>query len=149
MARFKNEKKSGKEIPLYTSSNKIPLGLQENGKLATCPNSPNCFSTSSESQKNLLTAWSPNAGGDAMADLLATVKEYTPGQNGACLTPGGPSSCVDGGGFQIVSSTPKYLYVQFESLKYVLHAHSRTVPTHERCVAERPRALPAPHRPLF
>jgi len=121
MARFKNEKKSGVDIPLYTPNNKKPLGLQDNGMLATCNDDPNCFSTSGGS-KNLLEVWSPKAGdaqpGDAMGELLATLKAYPPGQNGACLSPGGSSSCIDGGGFQIVSSTPSYLYVQFESLKY-------------------------------
>ena len=101
MARFTNEKKSGKDIPLYTPNNKISLGLQDNGKLATCnaADDPNCFSTSGNSQKNLLEVWSPQAGGDAMGELLATIKAYPPGQNGACLSPGGSSSCVDGGGF--------------------------------------------------
>ena len=79
--------------------------------------SPQCFSTSGDSKKNLLQVWSPQAGGDAMGELLAAVKAYPPGQNGACFAPGGPSSCVDGGGFQIVESRPNYLYIQFESLK--------------------------------
>lgn len=116
MARFKNEKKSGVDIPLYTPNNKKPLGLQDNSKLATCDDGPNCFSTSGDS-RHLLEVWSPQAG-DAMGELLAAVKAYPPGQNGACSSPGGASTCVDGGGFQIVSSTPSYLYVQFESLKY-------------------------------
>ena len=141
MARFKNEKKSGVDIPLYTPNNKKPLGLQDNGMLATCNDDPNCFSTSGGS-RNLLEVWSPKAGdaqpGDAMGELLAALKAYPPGQNGACLSPGGSSSCIDGGGFQIVSSTPSYLYVQFESLKYVPHARSRTVHVPPMC--------PWPHR---
>lgn len=118
MERFKNEKKSGVEIPLYTPNNKKKLGLQD-GKLATCDNaSPNCFSTTGDTQR-LLERWSPQAGGDAMGDLVAAIKAYPPGQNGACLSPGGSSSCIDGGGFKIMpESTPSYLYVQFESLKY-------------------------------
>ena len=95
MANYKNEKKSGKEIPLYTGNNKKPLGLQDNGKLQICPDAPNCFSTSSDSQKNLLEVWSPKAGGDAMGELLAAVKAYPPGQSGACFSPGGSSSCVE------------------------------------------------------
>ena len=141
MARFKNEKKSGVDIPLYTPNNKKPLGLQDNGMLATCNDDPNCFSTTGGS-RNLLEVWSPKAGdaqpGDAMGELLAALKAYPPGQNGACLSPGGSSSCIDGGGFQIVSSTPSYLYVQFESLKYVPHARSRTVHVPPMC--------PWPHR---
>ena len=117
MVRFKDEKKSGVDIPLYTPNNKRQLGLQDNGKLATCGDAPNCFSTSGDS-RHLLEVWSPQAG-DAMNELLSTLKAYPPGQSGACLTPGGSSSCIDGGGFQIVTSTPSYLYVQFESLKYV------------------------------
>jgi len=120
MARFKNEKKSGVDIPLYTPNNKKPLGLQDSSKLATCNEDTNCFSTSGS--KNLLEVWSPKAGdaqaADAMGELLATLKAYPPGQNGACTSPGGASSCIDGAGFQIVSSTPSYLYVQFASLKY-------------------------------
>ena len=146
MARFKNEKKSGVDIPLYTPNNKKPLGLQDSSKLATCNEDTNCFSTSGS--KNLLEVWSPKAGdaqaGDAMGELLATLKAYPPGQNGACTSPGGASSCIDGAGFQIVSSTPSYLYVQFASLKYVPHARSRTVHVPPMC----PCASPASYRPL-
>ena len=42
-----------------------------------------------------------------MAQLLEVVKAYPPGQGK-----------VDGGGFRIVTATPEYLYVQYESLKY-------------------------------
>lgn len=112
MARYKDEKKYAG----YSPANKKPLGLQDDGKLATCPDAPNCFSTSGPG-KSLLEVWSPQAGGDAMGELLAAVRAYPPGQDGACLAPGGPSSCVDGGGFQTVRSTPSYLYVQFESIK--------------------------------
>ena len=149
MARFKNEKKSGVDIPLYTPNNKKPLGLQDSSKLATCNEDTNCFSTSGS--KNLLEVWSPKAGdaqaGDAMGELLATLKAYPPGQNGACTSPGGASSCIDGAGFQIVSSTPSYLYVQFASLKYVPHARSRTVhvPPMSMC---HPCGSPASYRPL-
>ena len=147
MARFKNEKKSGVDIPLYTPNNKKPLSLQDNGKLATCNDDPNCFSTSGGS-RNLLEVWYPKAGdaqaGDAMGELLATLKAYPPGQSGACVSPGGSSSCIDGGGFQIVSSTPSYLYVQFESLKYVPHGRSRTVHVPAMC----PCASPASYCPL-
>ena len=128
MSMFKDEKKSGVDIPLYTPNNKRQLGLQD-GKLATCDNaSPNCFSTSGDLQR-LLERWSPQAGGDAMGELVAAVKAYPPGQNGACLSPGGSSSCIDGGGFKIMpESTPSYLYIQFESLKYVCRT-----PSHEPC----------------
>ena len=122
MARFKDEKKCPKDF-YSPQANKIPLGLQDSGKLATCPDSPNCFSTSGDARKNLLEVWLPQAGSDAMGELLASIKAYPPGQNGACNAPGGPSTCIDGGGFQVVSSTPSYLYVQFESLKFVTLAH--------------------------
>lgn len=116
MVRYKDEKKCPKDF-YSPPDNKKQLGLQGNGKLAICPDTPNCFTTSGDSRKNLLEVWTPQAGGDSMGELLATVKAYPPGQNGACLKPGGPSSCIDGGGFEIVKSTPSYLYVQFESIK--------------------------------
>ena len=101
------------EMALYKMQKKIPgtttptkVGLQSDGKLATCDYAPNCFSTSGDEQ-HLLEVWRPKAA-DAMDELLATVKSYPPGQTG-----------IDGGGWRIVSSTPSYLYVQFESLKSV------------------------------
>ena len=127
MSMFKDEKKSGVDIPLYTPNNKRQLGLQDNAKLAACGDAPNCFSTSADDSQHMLEVWSPRAG-DAMGELLSTLKAYPPGQNGACLTPGGSSSCIDGGGFKVVTSTPSYLYVQFESLKYVCRT-----PSHEPC----------------
>ena len=132
MARFKDEKKCPKDF-YSPQANKIPLGLQDSGKLATCPDSPNCLSTSGDARKNLLEVWSPQAGSDAMGELLASIKAYPPGQNGACNAPGGPSTCIDGGGFQVVSSTPSYLYVQFESLKFVTPAHEPYPPPPARC----------------
>ena len=41
-----------------------------------------------------------------MAELLATVRSYPPGQ-----------ANVDKGGFSIITASTDYLYVQFESLK--------------------------------
>ena len=135
MARFATEKKSGVDIPLYTPNNKMALGLQGDGKLATCNSNddPNCFSTSGGGRQ-LLETWGAGTG-DAMSDLVSTLKSYPPGLNGACLTPGGSSSCVDGGGFKVMSSTPNYLYVQFESLKYVWRACPRTACA--QCVTHR------------
>ena len=49
---------------------------------------------------------------------------------------------IDGGGFQVVSSTPSYLYVQFESLKFVTPAHEPYPPPPARCSV-------ASHRFLF
>ena len=43
---------------------------------------------------------------DGMSQILETIKSYPPGQQK-----------VDRGGFSIVTSSPSYVYVQFESLK--------------------------------
>ena len=81
------------------------LGLQSNGKLKTCDYEPNCFSTSGD-EYHLLKPWRPKAGGDAMSELLETIKAYPPGQ-----------ANIDKGGWSIITASDNYLYVQFESLK--------------------------------
>lgn len=99
------------EMALYRSQKKTPgtapkLGLKADGRLALCDYAPNCFSTSGD-EEHLLTLWKPKSGTDTMAELVETIKAYPPGQAG-----------VDKGGFSIVTLEPKYVYVQFESLKY-------------------------------
>ena len=103
MENYKNEKKYPGTQPA--------LGPQSNGNLAGCdPAVPNCFSTSGSgnqaSDERRIPSWKPKAGSNAMSELLETIKAYPPGQ-----------SRIDRGGFSIVTSTPDYLYVQFESLK--------------------------------
>ena len=98
------------EMAQYRTRIKYPgkqpdLGLQGDGKLAACDYSPNCFSTSGD-ESHLLPLWRPQAGSNAMGELLATIKAYPPFQKRA-----------DGGGFSIVTAKDDYLYVQFESLK--------------------------------
>ena len=97
------------EMALYKMATKRPgeqpsLGITD-GKLRTCDYAPNCFSTSGDSS-HLLSQWQPKAGSDAMAELVATIKVYPPGQ-----------ADIDKGGFSIVRTEPNYLYVQYESLK--------------------------------
>ena len=103
MENYKNEKKYPGTQPA--------LGPQSNGNLAGCdPAVPNCFSTSGSGMQGIderrIPSWKPKAGSNAMSELLETIKAYPPGQ-----------SRIDRGGFSIVTSTPDYLYVQFESLK--------------------------------
>ena len=81
------------------------LGLQGNGKLASCEYEPNCFSTSGD-DSHLLKPWRPKAGSDTMGELMAAVEEYPPFQ-----------ARIDGGGFKIITARADYLYVQFESLR--------------------------------
>eukprot|EP00667_Euglena_gracilis_P016031 EG_transcript_16721 len=109
------------EAALYRNEAKSPgtpppdLGLlprrELNGKpgLKACDGAPHCFSTSGPDQKHLVTPWLPPAGvspESALAELKSVVERYPPYQQE-----------IDGGGFQVVTSTPTYLYVQFESLK--------------------------------
>ena len=100
------------EMQLYANISKNPgtqpalLGIR-NGKLATCDYAPNCFSTSGgTASESRLKPWKAKSGSSAMAELLATVKAYPPGQ-----------ANVDKGGFSIITANADYLYVQFESLK--------------------------------
>lgn len=81
------------------------LGLQGNGKLASCGFEPHCFSTSGDADR-LLKLWRPPAGSNAMGELLEVVKSYPPFQ-----------ARIDGGGFKIITADTNYLYVQFESLR--------------------------------
>mmetsp|Transcript_30474 Transcript_30474/g.50480 ORF Transcript_30474/g.50480 Transcript_30474/m.50480 type:complete len:273 (+) Transcript_30474:62-880(+) len=81
------------------------LGLQGNGKLASCNYELNCFSTSGD-DSHLLKQWRPKAGSNAMGDLMEAVKAYPPFQ-----------ARIDGGGFKIITASSDYLYVQFESLR--------------------------------
>ena len=76
-------------MALYKAKTKYPgtqpaLGRQSNGKLKTCDYALNCFSTSGD-DAHLLPLWKPRAGaskGEAMAELLQTIKSYPPGQAG-------------------------------------------------------------------
>ena len=101
------------EMQLYANISKNPgtqpalLGIR-NGKLATCDYAPHCFSTSGgTASESRLKPWKAKSGSSAMAELLATVKAYPPGQ-----------ANVDKGGFSIITASADYLYVQFESLKH-------------------------------
>ena len=98
------------EMAEYTSRVKYPgsqptLGLRDNGKLTTCTDAPNCFSTAGD-EDHLLPLWKSQLGSDAMGELLETIKAYPAYQ-----------ARIDGGGFSIVTARADYLYVQFESLK--------------------------------
>jgi uncharacterized protein (DUF1499 family) len=101
MAKFKDK-------PKFPGTAPATLGLRgSTGKLATCDDAPNCFSTSGDAA-HLLQPWEPNKpAADAMAELLETIKAYPPGQ-----------SKIDKGGFSIIAARPDYLYAQFESLKH-------------------------------
>ena len=100
----------------YASRRKYPgarpeLGLQSTGTLKRCESSaPNCFSTTADpgdpNDPHKLAAWQPPSKAKAMSDVVEVIKNYPPGQNK-----------VDKGGWEIVTSRPDYLYVQFESLK--------------------------------
>jgi hypothetical protein len=84
--------------------------------LRKCDGKPNCFSTTGDSLledriqtgvDTLIPAWKPPAGDSSpFKTLVSVVKAYQPGQG-----------FVDGGGFQVVKETDRYMYVQFESLK--------------------------------
>lgn len=102
------------DMKLYKNKTKHPetqplLGLKSNGKLETCDDDLNCFSTSGD-EAHLLEMWKPKAGSkdnDAMGELLETIEAYPPGQ-----------AKVDKGGFSIIQASSDYLYVQFESMKH-------------------------------
>jgi len=84
--------------------------------LRKCDGKPNCFSTTGDELLSdriltgvdtLIAPWKPPASdGAPFQTLIKTVKAYVPGQG-----------FIDGGGFQVVKETDKYLYVQFEALK--------------------------------
>jgi len=84
--------------------------------LRRCDGKPNCFSTTGDDllEDRILTGvdtlikpWQPPASDAApFKSLVSVVKAYKPGQG-----------FIDGGGFQVVKETDKYLYVQFEALK--------------------------------
>ena len=86
------------------------LGLRE------CDGKPDCFSTTGDEEleervrkgvDTLIPAWTPPTDDPAPLRTLAeVVRNYKPGQGG-----------VDGGGFQVVSQSDEYFYVQFEALK--------------------------------
>ena len=101
------------DMALYRTQAKNPgtqpaLGLQGNGKLATCDTAPNCFSSSGDesADERRVSLWKPKPGSNAMGELLETIKAYPPGQ-----------ARIDRGGFSIVTASADYLYIQFESLK--------------------------------
>lgn len=80
--------------------------------LKPCGRNLNCFSSTfsdPEEDKHFLAPWTPPASqspAESIAQVKSVIERYPPGQAG-----------IDGGGFQIVTSDPEYLYVQFESLK--------------------------------
>ena len=113
------------ELMLKYPSPKTPgpkpgdIGPRDGGALKPCiDGKPHCFSSSAENFDDEFNAgelpedWlvdpfrfdKPPA--EAMADLKEAVAAYPPGQRG-----------IDGGGFEIITSTPEYLYVQFQSLR--------------------------------
>jgi hypothetical protein len=75
------------DIEMYKNKTKNPgtqpsLGLRSNGKLAICDDGLNCFSTSGD-EAHMLEMWKPTkagSNGNAMGDLLETIKAYPPGQ---------------------------------------------------------------------
>ena len=102
------------DMQLYRNKTKYPgtqptLGLQANGKLKSCTDGPNCFSTSGD-ENHRLPPWKPRAGSDTMAELLETIEAYPPGSDSR-------QARVDKGGWKVVKQDASYLYVQFESLK--------------------------------
>ena len=80
--------------------------------LKNCGPAPNCFcSTDSveDDPDHHIPAWvwpKDMEMDAAFQQLEETIKAYKPGQGN-----------IDGGGFQVVTSKPGYLYAQFESLK--------------------------------
>ncbi|KAJ1628078.1 hypothetical protein T492DRAFT_615041 [Pavlovales sp. CCMP2436] len=88
------------------------------GSVKTCAATPNCFTTTGDrdistappgESGHLLPTWLPPKGATAaaaMSELESVVKAYKPGQAG-----------IDGGGFEIVTSSDTYLYAQFASLR--------------------------------
>mmetsp|Transcript_40980 Transcript_40980/g.46564 ORF Transcript_40980/g.46564 Transcript_40980/m.46564 type:complete len:260 (+) Transcript_40980:60-839(+) len=78
-----------------------------------CAMKPNCFCSTDSMEfdpEHAIPSWkwpSNMKRDEAFQQLEKTIKDYQPGQNN-----------IDGGGFKIITSQPpKYLYVQFESLK--------------------------------
>ena len=82
--------------------------------LKPCGAAPNCFCSTDpdadDDPEHFIPAWKwPKLMAtmeEAFVQLEATIKEYQPGQGN-----------IDGGGFQVVTSKPGYLYAQFEQLK--------------------------------
>jgi uncharacterized protein (DUF1499 family) len=109
------------KIPRKPGPAPTDLGIQkQSGNLKPCLDTkPHCFSTASiedfddlvydqyVGDPGLLQQWTFTNGEDtAMADVLAAIKAYPPGQSG-----------VDGGGWKIFKQQPRYVYVQYESLR--------------------------------
>jgi len=109
------------KIPRKPGPAPTDLGIQkQSGNLKPCLDTkPHCFSTASiedfddlvydqyVGDPGLLQQWTFTNGEDtAMADVLAAIRAYPPGQSG-----------VDGGGWKIFKQQPRYVYVQYESLR--------------------------------
>uniref|UniRef100_A0A7S2V2C7 DUF1499 domain-containing protein n=1 Tax=Fibrocapsa japonica TaxID=94617 RepID=A0A7S2V2C7_9STRA len=79
--------------------------------LKFCGEAPNCFSSADKDDKrHYLPPYqfsSTISRQQAFNDVVDVIKKYEPGQNN-----------VDGGGFEIKSQKPYYVYAQFESLKH-------------------------------
>jgi len=101
----------------YGASTPVPQGVGTGDSLKGCPSTeeklarqpPNCFSSAVPKQDRehyILPLHYDKSGGAAMADLVAAVQAYPPGQ-----------SNIDGGGWRLVEKSDKYLYVQYESEK--------------------------------
>ena len=108
-------------IPRKPGPAPTDLGIQkQSGDLKPCLDTkPHCFSTASieafddlvydqyVGDPGLLPPWTYTKSKDtAMADVLAAIKAYPPGQSG-----------VDGGGWKIIKQQPAYALVQYESLR--------------------------------
>ena len=102
-------KKTGTPPPdLGLRDRTLPSSRSAQGVLRACDAAPNCFSTAAEGDEaHSLPVWRPPSPDTALAELLDALKSYSPGQSG-----------IDGGGFNVVRSTPTYVYVEFESLRY-------------------------------
>lgn len=96
---------------LGVATRKDMVGDEYKG-LKNCGPAPNCFcSTDSmeDDPEHNIPAWVWPKDMEmeaAFQQLEETIKAYKPGQGN-----------IDGGGFQVVTSKPGYLYAQFESLK--------------------------------
>ena len=99
-------KKTGTPPPdLGLRDRTLPSSRSAQGVLRACDAAPNCRGGRDEAHS--LPVWRPPSPDTALAELLDALKSYSPGQLG-----------IDGGGFKVVRSTPTYVYVEFESLRY-------------------------------
>jgi len=96
---------------LGVATRKDMIGEEYMG-LKNCGPAPNCFCSTDAAEddpEHYIPAWvwPKNLGKEAaFHQLEETISSYKPGQGN-----------IDGGGFEIITSKPGYLYCQFESLK--------------------------------